>query len=171
VRLNVYFILVSESSPYILRYRSIYSQVRGGARGVPGGATAAPKFCLAPQCPPQNFSGLFMKVLHRPLTAPLVAKLAPPVAPHMKMSGSATEPGKYCRQLLQRFVEILFTNRWTRSFLKLPIPTLSLHNSAALSSAKASQRFTWKSNFLTYTLASLNYTLPVSEYVTTNVKA
>ena len=45
------------------------------------GATAPPKFCLAPQWPPQNFSGLFLKVLHRPLTAPLVAKLAPPVAP------------------------------------------------------------------------------------------
>jgi len=27
------------------------------------------------------------------------------------------------------------------------------------------------SNFLTYTLASLNYTLSVSEYVKTNVKA
>jgi len=39
--------------------------------------------------PPKNFSGLFLKVLHRPLTAPLVAKLAPPVAPQMKMSGSA----------------------------------------------------------------------------------
>ena len=51
--------------------------IRGGARGVPGGATAPQKFCLAPQ----NFSGLFLKVLHRPLTAPLVAKLAPPVAP------------------------------------------------------------------------------------------
>ena len=37
---------------------------------------------------PQNFSGLFLKVLHRPLTAPLVAKLAPPVAPQMKLSGS-----------------------------------------------------------------------------------
>jgi len=30
---------------------------------------------------PPNFSGLFLKVLHRPLTAPLVAKLTPPVAP------------------------------------------------------------------------------------------
>ena len=49
---------------------------RGGAREVPGEATALPKFCLAPQ----NISGLFLKVLHRPLTAPLVAKLAPPVA-------------------------------------------------------------------------------------------
>ena len=28
---------------------------RGGARGMPGGATAPPKFCLAPQWPPQNF--------------------------------------------------------------------------------------------------------------------
>jgi len=62
---------------------------RGGARWVPRGATALPKFCLAPQWPPQKFSGIFLKVLHRPLTAPLVAKLAPPVAPQMKMSGSA----------------------------------------------------------------------------------
>jgi len=31
--------------------------------------------------PPQNFSGLFLKVLHRRLTAPLVGKLAPPVPP------------------------------------------------------------------------------------------
>jgi len=31
--------------------------------------------------PPKTFSGLFLKVLHRPLTAPLVAKLAPLVAP------------------------------------------------------------------------------------------
>jgi len=68
--------------------------------------------------------------------------------------------------------EILFTDSWRKSFVKLPIPKLSLHNSAAfLSSAKALQRFAWKSNFLTYTLASLNYTLSVSEYVTTNVKA
>jgi len=60
---------------------------RGGARGVPGGATAPQKFCLAPQCPPKL--GLFLKVLHRPLTAPLVAKLALPVAPPNEMSGSA----------------------------------------------------------------------------------
>jgi len=65
---------------------------RGGARGVPGGATSPPKFCLDPQWPPQDFSGLLLKVLHRPLTAPLVAKLAPPVAPQMKMSGSAPGP-------------------------------------------------------------------------------
>ena len=54
---------------------------RGGARGVLGGATSPQKFCLAPPVAPQNFSSLFLKVLHRPLTAPLVAKLAPPVAP------------------------------------------------------------------------------------------
>jgi len=47
---------------------------RGGARGVPGGP-------LPPQWPPKNFPGLFLKVLHRPLTAPLVANLAPLVAP------------------------------------------------------------------------------------------
>ena len=50
---------------------------RVGARGVPGGPTAPQNFAW----PPQNFLGLFLKVLHRPLTAPLVAKLAPPVAP------------------------------------------------------------------------------------------
>jgi len=41
-----------------------------------------------------------------------------------------------------------------------------------LSSAKASQRFGWKYNFLRlYTPASLNYSLSVSEYVTGNVTA
>ena len=57
------------------------SASRGGARVVPGGATAPQNFAWPPQWPPQNFSGLILKVLHRPLTAPLVAKLAPPVAP------------------------------------------------------------------------------------------
>ena len=54
--------------------------------------------------------------------------------------------------------------------VELPIPKLSLHNSAAFCF--------WQKhrgdlpNFLTlYTLASLNYTLSVSEYVTTNVTA
>ena len=42
-----------------------------------GGFHCPPKFCLASP----NFSGLFLKVLHRPLTAPLVAKLATPVPP------------------------------------------------------------------------------------------
>ena len=51
-------------------------------------------------------------------------------------------------------IEILFTDSWRQPFTKLPIPKLSLHNSAAfLHSAKALQRFAWKSNFLTYTLA------------------
>ena len=51
--------------------------------------------------PPQNFSGLFLKVLHRPLTAPLVAKLTPPVPPpQMKMSGSA--PGYNPRSQCER---------------------------------------------------------------------
>jgi len=54
---------------------------RSGARG----GHCPPKFCLTPK----KSSGLFLKVLHRPLTAPLVAKLAPPVASQMKMSGSA----------------------------------------------------------------------------------
>ena len=43
-----------------------------------------------------------MKVLHRPLTAPLVAKLAPPVAPQMKMSGSA--PGLISIAIMLRIV-------------------------------------------------------------------
>jgi len=62
---------------------------RGGARGVPGEATAPLNFACLPPVPPQKFSashhatgvGHFLKVLLRPLTAPLVAKLAPPVAP------------------------------------------------------------------------------------------
>jgi len=54
-------------------WRALVPEGRGGVRG----ATA-----------PKNFSGLFLKVLHRPLTAPLVAKLAPPVSlPQMKISG------------------------------------------------------------------------------------
>ena len=91
MRINVYFILISESSPYVLSYRSIYSHV--------------------------NTVGNFSTVL----------------------------------------IEILFTNSWRRSFAKLlPIPKLSLHNSVAfLSSAKASQRFAWKSNFLIYAIAWL----------------
>jgi len=105
VRLNVYFILVFESSPYVLSYRSMYSR--------------------------ENTVGYFSTVL----------------------------------------IEILVTNGWKQSFAKLPIPKLSLHNSA-LFWQKASQWFTRKSNFLTlYTPASLNYTLSVSEYVTANVTA
>jgi len=106
VRINVYFILISESSPYVLSYSSIYRYA--------------------------NTVGYFSNVLS----------------------------------------EILFTNTWRQSFVKLPIQKLTLHNSAAfLSSAKVSQKFAWKSNFLTSTPASLNYTLSVSQYVTTNVTA
>ena len=54
---------------------------------MPGGPLPPKNFAW----PPKNFSGLFLKVLHRPLTAPLVAKLAPPVAPQMKMFGSAPD--------------------------------------------------------------------------------
>ena len=46
----------------------------GGARE----GHCPPKILPGPPVAPQNFSGLFLKVLHRPLTAPLVAKLAPP---------------------------------------------------------------------------------------------
>jgi len=57
---------------------------RGGARGVPEGALFPKNFAWLPSGPPKIFRmtsggvGLFLKVLHRPLTAPLVAKLAPP---------------------------------------------------------------------------------------------
>ena len=80
------------NSGKILRTPNIATP-RGGARGVTGGPLPPQNFAW----PHQKFSawrhatgvGLFLKVLHRPLTAPLVAKLAPPVAPQMKMSGSA----------------------------------------------------------------------------------
>jgi len=49
------------------------------------------KILPGPPVTPQTFSGLFLKVLHKPLRAPFVAKLAPPVAPQMKMSGSAPD--------------------------------------------------------------------------------
>jgi len=76
---------ISDSSwRWLSKLRTLVSSVyhlkryKGGAGGVP--------------FPPKNFSGLFLKVLHRPLTAPLVAKLAPPVAsPQMKMSGIAPD--------------------------------------------------------------------------------
>jgi len=58
---------------------------RGGDRGARGG-TAPQKFCLAPQWPPKIFrvtSCHCIEVLHRPLTASLVAKLAPPVLPYI----------------------------------------------------------------------------------------
>jgi len=48
------------------------------------GGLLPPKILPAPQWPPKIsslFVGLFLKVLHRSLTAPLVAKLAPPVTP------------------------------------------------------------------------------------------
>ena len=80
--MNVTHGFIKQYNVYINEIISIHLS-RGGARGVPGGPL-----------PPQNFAwphsghpkirslsvGLFLKVLHRPLTAPLVAKLAPPVA-------------------------------------------------------------------------------------------
>ena len=63
---------------------------------------------------------------------------------------------------------------WRQSFAKLLIPKLSLHNSAAFCLRKKPRRdlpenLTFYSSI--YTLASLNYTLSVSEYATTNVTA
>ena len=50
--------------------------------------------CQESHCPPKIFrvtSCHCIEVLHRPLSAPLVAKLAPPVPPQMEMSGSAPD--------------------------------------------------------------------------------
>ena len=63
---------------------------------------------------------------------------------------------------------------WRQPFAKLLIPKLSLHNSAAFCLRKKLRRdlpenLTFYSKI--YTLASLNYTLSVSEYATTNVTA
>ena len=61
--------------------------IRPGAElGVCQGGPLPPKIFPGPPVPPPKFSawrhaigvGLFLKVLHRPLTTPLVAKLAPP---------------------------------------------------------------------------------------------
>ena len=62
---------------------------------MPGGELPPQNFAWLPQWPLQKCSGLFLKGLHRPLTAPLVAKLAPPVPPQMKMSGSAPGNNAY----------------------------------------------------------------------------
>ena len=87
-RLWRHWCAVNHDSTFLLWSAYQLKESRGGARGVPGGGALPPKNFV---WPPQNFSGLFLKVLHRPLTAPLVAKLAPPVDPQMTMSGSAPE--------------------------------------------------------------------------------
>jgi len=75
--------------------------------------------------------------------------------------------GQYFSKVL---VEILFTNGWRQPFAKLPILKLSLHNSAAVCLRQKLRRgLPEKVAFYHYTLASLNFTLSVSEYVTTNV--
>jgi len=80
------------AAPTLLGPILVWSQQnRGGASGCQGGHCPQ-NFALPPQWPPKIRSlsvGLFLKVLHRPLTAPFVAKLAHRVAPQMKMSGSA----------------------------------------------------------------------------------
>ena len=60
----------------------------GGCKG----ATAPQNFARPPHWPPKlrSFSvGLFLKVLHRPLTAPLLQNWLLQWPPQMKMSGSA----------------------------------------------------------------------------------
>ena len=57
--------------------------------------------------PPQIFrvtSCHCIEDLHRPLTAPLVAKLAPPVAPQMKMSGSPPDFEYFNAKLFEFYV-------------------------------------------------------------------
>jgi len=57
------------------------SFLSGAELGGCQGGYCPPKILPVPPVAPQNFLGHFLKVLHRPLTAILVAKLAPPVAP------------------------------------------------------------------------------------------
>jgi len=72
-----------------IRHRRDYDKqkavvLRGGARGVPGGPLPPKNFAWPPSGPPKIFrvtSCHCIEVLHRPLASPLVAKLAPPVAP------------------------------------------------------------------------------------------
>ena len=69
---------------------------RVGARGCQGGCFPPKILPVPPSSPAKIFrltSCHCIEVLHRPLTAPLVAKLAPPVPPQMKMSGSAPAGG------------------------------------------------------------------------------
>ena len=126
-------------------------RARGGARGVPGEATAPKKFCLVPQWPPQNFSGLPLKVLHRPLTAPLVAKLAPPVAP----------PNE--NVWLRPWLGLMFGD-WLTLWLKLTIlfsKAYSIHLHYAIhftNNVRQSQAFNWVILSQTIQLVQVNET-------------
>ena len=105
-RINVYFVLISNSSPYVFSYRSIFSQV--------------------------NTVGCFSNVL----------------------------------------IETLFTNKLKTVFCKIAHPKTKSPRQCCFfgkSFADLPENLTFYSNI--YTLASLNYTLSVSEYVTTNVTA
>jgi len=67
--------------------------------GCQGGPLPLENFAWSPQWPPQKFSGLFLKVLQRRLAAPLVAKLAPPVAPpneNVWLRPPAGVPDSFC---------------------------------------------------------------------------
>ena len=76
------FCIKKTKQPYQMYLR--ITAIRGGARGCQGGHFPPQILPGLPSAPPKIRSlsvGLFLKVLHRPSTAPLVAKLAPPVAP------------------------------------------------------------------------------------------
>ena len=85
---------------------------------MPGGATASQNFAWPLQWPPKIFrvtSCHCIEVLHRPLAAPLVAKLAPPVPPQVKMSGSAPghSPFRKFRQRKKMLVGVICIH-WRR---------------------------------------------------------
>jgi len=71
---------------------------------------------------------------------------------------------------MEILVEDSLINGWRHSFAKLPILTLRLHNSAAIClRQKLRSGLPENVTFRHYTLASLDFTLSVSEYVTTNL--
>jgi len=97
-----YWKLSGDGSGSLSKQTTFIIQIcRGGARGMPGGPLPPQNFAWPLSVPQKIFRvtsgrvGLFLKVLHRPLTAPLVAKLAPPVPSQMKMSGSV--PANMCK--------------------------------------------------------------------------
>ena len=130
MRINVYFILISESSPYVLSYRQVFLRCFRNPIRVPRIENRVHR--IREIGTPHAHTGY--------LRFPLKKR------GYRSIYSQVNTVGNYSNVLM----EILFTNTWRQSVSKLPIPKLSLHNSAAfLSSAKASQRFAWKSNFLT----------------------